>query len=58
MKINTEKMKILAFEGKDTWRVKSVVNNKMMEQVLNFNYLGYNIGSSKYDTDMKLKIRH
>jgi len=38
--------------------VKSVVNNKMMEQVLNFNYLGYNIGSSKYDTDMKLKIRH
>jgi len=30
-------------------------NNKMIEQILNFNYVGYHMGSNKYnDTNIKL----
>jgi len=38
MKISNDKAELVEFEGKDDRRVKIVVNNKMIEQILNFTY--------------------
>jgi hypothetical protein len=40
MSISTEKTKIMAFLGKDPVRSKICINNKTLEQVNTFNYLG------------------
>lgn len=49
MKISSDKMKVLAFKRKNTRRVIIAVNNKRIEQILNFNYLCFNV---VYNTSM------
>jgi hypothetical protein len=43
IEINTVKTKIMAFRGKEPVRSKIYINNKVLEQVHAFNYLGCNI---------------
>jgi hypothetical protein len=38
--ISTNKIKTMAFQGQDPIRSKIVINNKIIEQVNTFNYLG------------------
>jgi hypothetical protein len=47
--------KIMAFSGKDPDRSKIYINNKTLEQVNTFNYLGY-ILSYEGEKDMPAKI--
>jgi hypothetical protein len=44
MRISIDKTKVLALRRKDPIRIKIVINERILEQVLNFNYLGYNTG--------------
>ena len=39
--ISTNKTKIMAFGGKFPIRTKIVIDNKLIQQVSHFNYLGY-----------------
>jgi hypothetical protein len=49
------KQRAHAFVGKDTRRVKSAVDSKMIEQLLNFNYWVSNMGFNRYnDTNIEL----
>jgi hypothetical protein len=43
MSISIEKTKIMAFSGKVPARSKICINNKMLEQVNTFNYLGHTL---------------
>lgn len=53
--ISTEKSKVMAFQGKHPKRSKIVINNKIIEQVNTFNYLG-NLVSYKNEKDIDSKI--
>lgn len=53
IKISKEKTKVMAFCGKSPVRTKIVVDNKIIEQVSSFNYLGCEIGHDE-DTNKKL----
>jgi hypothetical protein len=44
MRISFDKTKVLALRGKDPVRIKIVINERILEQVLNFNCLGCNMG--------------
>jgi hypothetical protein len=55
MSISTEKSKIMPFLGKDPVRSKICINNKMLEQVNTFNYLGCTL-SYEGEKDMPSKI--
>jgi hypothetical protein len=55
MSISTEKTKIMAFLGKGPVRSKICMNNKTLEQVNTFNYLGC-ILSYEGEKDMPSKI--
>jgi hypothetical protein len=55
MSISTEKAKIIAFLGKNPVRSKICVNNKMLEQVNTFKYLGCSL-SCEGEKDMPSKI--
>jgi hypothetical protein len=55
MSISTEKTKIMAFLGKDPGRSKICINNKTLEQVNTFNYLGCTL-SYEAEKDMPTKI--
>jgi len=53
--ISVQKTKSMAFRGRDPLRTKIVINNKIIEQVNSFNYLGNMISYEKeLDTDNKL----
>jgi hypothetical protein len=39
-----DKTKVLALREKDLIRIKIVINEQILDQVLNFNYSGYNMG--------------
>jgi hypothetical protein len=41
LEINIEKTKVMAFKGREPVRSKICINNKTLEQVNAFNYLGY-----------------
>jgi hypothetical protein len=43
MRISTVKTRTVAFLGKNQIRHKTVLDNKIKEQVLSFNYLGFNV---------------
>jgi hypothetical protein len=43
MRISINKTKVLALRGKDPIRIKIVINERILDQVINFNYLGYNM---------------
>lgn len=53
--ISTSKTHIMAFCGKDPVRSKIVVENQVLNQVSNFNYLGNDI-SYNYDRDVEKKL--
>jgi hypothetical protein len=55
MSISIEKTKIMAFSGKDPVRSKICINNKTLEQVNTFNYLGCTL-SYEGEKDMPSKI--
>jgi hypothetical protein len=53
--ISTTKTNVLTFQEKNPIRSKILLNNKsILEQVFNFNYLGYNV-TYKYDEDLNDK---
>jgi hypothetical protein len=43
MEISTEKPKVMAFKGRTPIGSKICLNNKILEQVTKFKYLGHNI---------------
>jgi hypothetical protein len=45
--ISIDKRKVMAFKGRDPTRTKIVINNKIIEQVNTFNYLGYLVSYEK-----------
>jgi hypothetical protein len=47
--ISTGKTKDLAFEEKVNKRHKMILNNKMIEETLNVNYLEYHTDYNKYE---------
>jgi hypothetical protein len=49
------KTKSMAFKGKNIQRAKIVIDNKIIEQVTSFNYLGNQI-SNLTETDMDQKL--
>jgi hypothetical protein len=53
--ISTDKSKAMAFKGRDPTRSKIVINNKIIEQVNTFNYLG-NLVSYEKEKDIGNKI--
>ena len=55
LRISAAKSKTMAFLGKRPIRTKIVVDNQTLEQVCDFNYLGYNI-SYNVDTDWVNKL--
>lgn len=55
MEISTDKSKVMAFLGKEPVRSKICINNKIIEQVKNFSYLGYQI-SYEEEKDLNEKI--
>ena len=54
-KMSVKKTKIMAFKGKDPIRSKIVIEDKILEQVSDFKYLGCEI-SFKYDKDIEQKV--
>lgn len=55
MKISLIKTKVMAFIGKEPIRTKIIINNRCIEQVSHFNYLGSDVGYDKdYDVDNKI----
>jgi hypothetical protein len=55
MSISIKKAKIMAFSGKDPVRSKICINNKMLEQINTFNYLGCTL-SYEGEKDMPSKL--
>jgi hypothetical protein len=56
MRISIDKTKVLALRGKDPIRIKIVINERNLDQVLNFNYLGYNMGLNR-EIDINVKLQ-
>jgi len=53
--ISAQKTKLMAFKGQDPVRSKIVIENKIIEEVNSFNYLGNLISYEReVDTDSKL----
>jgi hypothetical protein len=52
MRISIDKTKVLALRGKDPIRIKIVIDERIIDQVLNFNYLGLN---REMDINVKLQ---
>lgn len=55
LKISTTKTKVLALKGKLPIRNKIVIENQIIEQITNFNYLGCNVGMDR-ELDINRKI--
>jgi hypothetical protein len=55
LEISSNKSKVMAFEGKHPRRSKIVIDNKIIEQVSHFNYLGCDV-SYNYDADLQIKL--
>jgi hypothetical protein len=47
MRIFIDETKLLALRGKDTIIIKNVIDERILDQVLNFNYLGYNMALNR-----------
>jgi hypothetical protein len=47
LNISVQKTKSMAFKGRDPVRNKIVIDNKIMEQISSFNYLGNAISYEK-----------
>jgi hypothetical protein len=47
---------MIPLRRKDPIRIKIVINERILEQVLNFNYLGYNMGLHR-EMDINVKLQ-
>jgi hypothetical protein len=56
MRISVDKTKVLALRAKDRIRIKIVINERIFEQVLNFNYLCYSMGLNR-EIDINVKLQ-
>jgi hypothetical protein len=56
MRISVDKTKVLALRGKDHIRIKIVIFEQILDQVLNFNYLGHNMGLNR-EMDINVKLQ-
>jgi hypothetical protein len=56
MRISIDKTKVLALRGKDPVRINIVIKERILDQVLNFNYLGYNLGLNR-ELDINVKLQ-
>jgi hypothetical protein len=55
MRISTMKTKTVAFQEKNRLRCKIVIDNKTIEQISSFKYLGFNVSYClKEDKNIKL----
>ena len=55
MTISSTKTKSMAMWGNHIQRVKIVINDNIIEQVIDFKYLGYHISEYKSDLEVKLQ---
>jgi hypothetical protein len=55
MRISTMKTKTMAFQGGNHIRCKTVIDNKTIEQVSGFKYLGFNV-SYRLKEDINIKL--
>ena len=55
--ISVQKTKSMAFRGRDPVRIKIVIDNKIIEQVISFNYL-VNMVSYEKELDIDNKLRN
>jgi hypothetical protein len=55
LEISSNKSKVIAFEGKHPRRSKIITDNKIIEQVSHFNYLGCDV-SCNCDADLQIKL--
>jgi hypothetical protein len=56
LNISTAETKILALKGKELIKAKIIINNNIIEEVTNCNYLGCQLGRNRnYDLQNKLK---
>ena len=58
MTISSTKTKSMAMWGNHTQRVKSVINDNIIEQVKDFKYLWYHISEYKSDLEDKLQTHN
>jgi hypothetical protein len=56
MRISIDKTKVLALRGKYPIRIKIVINERILDQVLNFSYLSYNMGLNR-EMDINVKLQ-
>lgn len=56
LSISVSKTKVMAFRGKYPIRTKIIIDDKVIEQVKHFNYLGCDI-TYEYSNDMKTKLQ-
>jgi hypothetical protein len=56
MRIPIDRTKVLALRGKDPIKIKIVINERILDQVLNCNYLGYNMGLNR-EMDINVKLQ-
>jgi hypothetical protein len=54
LEINIEKTKVMAFKGRKPVRSKICINNKILEQVHTFSYLGYYLS---FEEEKKLNMK-
>ena len=55
MKISISKIKSIAFKGKEPVRTKLIINNKNIEQIQQFIYLGCDLTNDN-DHDVRKKL--
>ena len=55
--MSIQKTKSVAFKGRDPVRTKTVIDNKIIEQVNSFNYLG-NVISCEKELDIENKLHN
>jgi hypothetical protein len=51
----SNKSKVMAFDGKHPRKSKMVIDNKIIEYVSHFNYLGCDV-SYNYDANLQIKL--
>jgi len=55
LEIATKKTKVFGFAGTDRLRTKIIINDKTLEQVSHFTYLGCSI-SNQFSNDVQFKL--
>lgn len=56
LEISPIKTKVMAYQGKEPLRAKIVLKDRIIEQVMNFNYLGVYVGCNRHK-DINIKLQ-